>query len=145
MQIGAKVGAYEVIAKLGEGGMGAVYRARDARLGRDVALKLLPDTFSHDSDRIARFDREAHVLASLNHPNVATIYGLEQLDTHQIIVMELVDGETLEARLSRGALPVEEVRRVGRRSRMRSTRPTSEASFTAISSRRMSSSGRMGR
>jgi serine/threonine-protein kinase len=93
--------------------MGSVYRARDTRLGRDVALKVLPDTFSQDPDRIARFDREAHVLASLNHPNVATIYGLEPLDTHQIIVMELVEGETLEARLSRGALPVEEVRRVG--------------------------------
>ena len=113
MLLGAKVGAYHVIAKLGEGGMGAVYRARDARLGRDVALKVLPDTFSHDSDRIARFDREAHVLASLNHPNVATIYGLEQLETHQVIVMELVEGETLEARLSRGPLPVEDVRRAG--------------------------------
>jgi serine/threonine-protein kinase len=110
---GQTLGPYRIVGKLGEGGMGAVYRARDARLGRDVALKLLPDTFSDDPDRIARFDREAHVLASLNHPNVATIYGLEQFETHQIIVMELVEGETLEARLSRGPLQVEDVRRVG--------------------------------
>jgi serine/threonine-protein kinase len=86
---GQTLGPYRIVGKLGEGGMGAVYRARDARLGRDVALKLLPDTFSDDPDRIARFDREAHVLASLNHPNVATIYGLEQFETHQIIVMVL--------------------------------------------------------
>jgi serine/threonine-protein kinase len=113
LSLGTRVGSYQITTLLGEGGMGAVYRARDARLGRDVALKVLPDTFSHDSERIARFDREAHVLASLNHPNVATIYGLERLDTHQVIVMELVEGETLEARLSRGPLPVEDVRRAG--------------------------------
>lgn len=113
MQTGDELGPYRVTGKLGEGGMGAVYRARDTRLGRDVALKILPDSFSHDADRVARFAREAQILASLNHPNVATIYGLERFDTRQVIVMEMVDGETLEARLARGALGVEDVRRVG--------------------------------
>ena len=113
MQAGDTLGPYSVSGKLGEGGMGAVFRARDTRLGRDVALKLLPDSFSQDPDRVARFAREAQVLASLNHPNVATIYGLERLDQHQVIVMELVDGETLEARLARGPLSIEDTRRVG--------------------------------
>jgi serine/threonine-protein kinase len=113
MHPGDTVGPYRVSEKLGEGGMGAVFRARDTRLGRDVALKLLPDGFSLEPDRVARFAREAQVLASLNHPNVATIYGLEQLDRHQVIVMELVDGDTLEARLARGPLSVEDARRVG--------------------------------
>src|SRR5687767_59437 len=113
MQAGDALGPYRILGKLGEGGMGAVYRARDTRLGRDVALKLLPGTFSNDPDRVARFAREAHVLASLNHPNVATIYGLEPLAAHQVIVMELVEGETLDARLARGPLDAEDVRRVG--------------------------------
>ena len=74
---GARLGPYEVAAKIGEGGMGEVYRAHDTKLNRDVALKVLPDSFLHDADRLARFQREAHVLASLNHPNIAAIYGLE--------------------------------------------------------------------
>jgi len=111
--VGRTLGSYNIVGKLGEGGMGAVYRARDARPGRDVALKLLPDTFARDPDRVSRFVREAQVLASLNHPNVATIYGLEQLDTHEVIVMELVEGETLESRLARGPLAVDEVRSTG--------------------------------
>jgi serine/threonine protein kinase len=113
MQTGEVLGPYRVLGKLGEGGMGAVYRARDTRLGRDVALKLLAPTFANDPDRVARFAREAQVLASLNHPHVATIYGLEPLAAHQVIVMELVEGETLEARISRGPLDVEHVRRIG--------------------------------
>ena len=113
MQAGDTLGPYHVSGKLGEGGMGAVFRARDTRLGRDVALKLLPDSFSQEPDRVARFTREAQVLASLNHPNIATIYGLERLDHHQVIVMEVVDGETLEARLTRGPLSIEDTRRVG--------------------------------
>jgi eukaryotic-like serine/threonine-protein kinase len=113
MQTGDLLGPYLVLGKLGEGGMGAVYRARDTRLGRDVALKLLPETFANDPDRVARFAREAQVLAALNHPHVATIYGLEPLAAHQVIVMELVEGETLEARLARGPLDVEHVRRIG--------------------------------
>src|SRR3954463_15936511 len=85
------VAHYRVISKLGEGGMGAVYRATDTKLNRDVALKLLPDSFAADPDRLARFAREAQVLASLNHPNIAAIYGVEE----RALVMELVEGQTL--------------------------------------------------
>src|SRR5438132_2497341 len=87
---------YRITAKLGEGGMGAVYRATDTKLHRDVAIKVLPDTFAADPDRLARFTREAQVLASLNHPNIAAIYGVED----RAIVMELVDGYTLAGPLS---------------------------------------------
>src|ERR1700710_915194 len=90
---------YRITSKLGEGGMGAVYRATDTKLNRDVAIKVLPDSFSADPDRLARFTREAQVLASLNHPNIAAIYGVEE----RAIVMELVEGHTLT-----GPLPVEE-------------------------------------
>jgi serine/threonine-protein kinase len=93
---------------LGVGGMGAVYRARDTRLGRDVAIKTLLDSFTSDADRIARFEREAKVLASINHPNIASLYGVEELDGHLFLVMELVEGETLADRLRRGPLPVED-------------------------------------
>ena len=103
---GARIGIYEITAPIGEGGMGAVYRARDTRLGRDVALKVLPDSFSNDADRVARFTREAQVLASLDHPNIATIYGLEQAGTNQIIVIEIVEGATPEARLEHGPLAI---------------------------------------
>src|SRR5215472_10925819 len=89
---------YKILSRLGEGGMGAVYRATDTKLNRDVAIKILPDYFSNDPDRLARFQREAQVLASLNHPNIAAIYGVEE----RAIVMELVDGEALA-----GPLPVE--------------------------------------
>src|ERR1041385_5691758 len=89
------IGHYRVTAKLGEGGMGAVYRATDTRLGRDVAIKILPDAFAHDPDRMARFSREAQVLASLNHPNIAAVYGVEE----RALVMELVDGEELSGPL----------------------------------------------
>src|SRR4026208_542296 len=91
---------YRVIAKIGEGGMGAVYRATDTKLNRDVAIKVLPDTFAADPDRLARFTREAQVLASLNHPNIATIHGIEE----GAIVMELVEGPTLADRIAGGAL-----------------------------------------
>lgn len=93
--------------------MGAVYRARDTQLGRDVALKVLPDSFSNDPDRVARFTREAKVLASLDHPNIATIYGLERIGTNQVIVMEMVEGATLEARLAHGPLAIDEARHLG--------------------------------
>ena len=105
---GARLGPYEVLAKLGEGGMGEVYRARDAKLGRDVALKILPDGFAHDPDRLARFGREAQVLASLNHPNIAGIYGLEDSTDTKALVLEFVDGPTLADRIAQGPLPVEE-------------------------------------
>jgi eukaryotic-like serine/threonine-protein kinase len=105
---GTRVGAYEVLALLGSGGMGEVYRARDTRLQRDVALKVLPDAFTLDADRLARFKREAQLLASLNHQNIGAIYGLEQADGAQALVLELVEGPTLAERLQQGRLPVEE-------------------------------------
>src|ERR1700752_2085109 len=92
---GTRLGPYEVLAPLGAGGMGEVYRARDSRLHREVALKILPDSFALDPDRLARFQREAQVLASLNHTNIAHVYGLEQTDDRHAIVMELVEGRTL--------------------------------------------------
>jgi len=88
---GTRVGPYEITGTLGAGGMGEVYRARDTKLGRDVALKILPDQFAHDPDRLARFEREAVVLASLNHPNIGAIYGVEE----RALVLELAEGETL--------------------------------------------------
>jgi Tol biopolymer transport system component len=109
---GARFGAYEVVAKLGEGGMGEVYRARDPRLQRDIALKVLPDAVAGDAERLARFDREARALAALNHPNIATIHGLEESDGHRALVMELVPGETLAARTARGPMPAADVIRL---------------------------------
>ena len=106
--LGREFGHFSVIEKLGEGGMGAVYRARDTKLGRDVALKVLPDELSADQERLVRLRREAQVLAAVNHPNVASIYGVEEADGRLILVLELVDGEDLAQRLKRGALPVEE-------------------------------------
>jgi eukaryotic-like serine/threonine-protein kinase len=105
---GTRIGPYEIKSPLGEGGMGVVYRALDTELQREVALKLLPDHFSNDADRLARFQREAQVLASLNHPNIAQIYGLDGAGSSRCIVMELVDGETLQDRLKRGPIPVDE-------------------------------------
>ena len=89
---GARLGAYNVLSSIGAGGMGEVYRARDTRLERDVALKILPEAFVADAERLARFKREAHLLASLNHPNIAAIYGLEDAGSTPAIVMELVEG-----------------------------------------------------
>ena len=105
---GARLGAYEIVGALGAGGMGEVYRARDTKLGRDVALKLLPEAFARDSQRLGRFQREAQVLASLNHPHIAQIYGLEDSSGTSALVMELVEGATLAERLARGPLPVDE-------------------------------------
>src|SRR5437868_3101906 len=105
---GTRVGRYEVVGALGAGGMGEVYRARDARLNRQVALKILRPAVSGDPDRIARFSREAQVLAALNHPNIAHIIGLEDMDATTALVMELVDGENLAERIARGPLPLDE-------------------------------------
>jgi len=102
--IGTSIGAYRITAKLGAGGMGEVYRARDTKLDRDVAIKILPESFAHDAERVARFEREAKVLAALNHPNIAQIYGLEE----RALVMELVEGPTLAERIAQGALPLDE-------------------------------------
>src|SRR6266849_5607957 len=95
---------YKITGKLGEGGMGAVYRATDTKLNRDVAIKVLPDSFATDPDRLARFTREAQVLASLNHPNIAAIYGVEE----RALVLELVEGPTLAERIAHGPIPLEE-------------------------------------
>ena len=108
ISIGQRLGSLEVVSLLGRGGQGEVYRARDTHLQRDVALKMLPDVLASDPDRLARFQREAQILASLNHPNIAQIYGLEGAGTSRCIVMELVDGQTLQERLKRGPIPVEQ-------------------------------------
>ena len=105
---GTRLGVYEIVALLGEGGMGQVYRARDTKLDRDVAIKILPDAFAHDADRVARFTREAKTLASLNHPHIAAIYGLEESGGVTALVMELVEGDDLSQRIARGAMPLDE-------------------------------------
>ena len=110
--IGESLGHFRITAKLGEGGMGEVYRAQDTKLGRDVALKVLPEAVSGDAARMARFAREAHLLASLNHPNIAAIYGVEEAGQRRALVMELVEGDTLAERIARGPMQVEEVARV---------------------------------
>src|SRR4051812_27426063 len=105
---GASLGPFEIVAPLGAGGMGEVFRARDTRLDRDVAIKILPEAFAADGDRVARFQREAKVLASLNHPHIAAIYGLEEAGGVTALVMELVEGEDLSQRLLHGAFPLDE-------------------------------------
>jgi eukaryotic-like serine/threonine-protein kinase len=114
LAVGTRLGAYEIVSAIGAGGMGEVYRARDTKLGREVAVKVLPDHFARDPHRLARFEREARALASLNHPGAAAIYGLEQAGEIHFIVMELVPGRTLEERLAGGALPLSEALRLGR-------------------------------
>jgi serine/threonine-protein kinase len=106
--VGTRLGLYEVLSPLGSGGMGEVYRAKDTKLGRDVALKMLPASFTNDPERVARFRREAQVLALLNHPHIGQIYGLEEADGIQFLVLELVDGESLDKRMARGRIPVDE-------------------------------------
>ena len=114
MVVGQEFGPYRVLEILGEGGMGQVYRATDTKLKRQVALKTLPPSFAADHDRLARFQREAEVLASLNHPNIAGIYGLEESGGVTALVMELVAGEDLSQRLARGAIPVTEALPIAR-------------------------------
>jgi len=109
VEAGTRLGQYEILSSLGAGGMGEVYRARDTMLGREVAIKVLPQGFSEDPERMARFEREAKVLASLNHNNIATLHGYESKSGFQFLVMELVGGETLSDRIKRGAIPVDEV------------------------------------
>jgi serine/threonine-protein kinase len=111
---GQTLGHYRVLERLGAGGMGEVYRAADLKLGRDIAIKLLPDAFAHDPERLARFEREAHLLAALNHPNIAAIHGLEEAHGLRFLVLELVPGETLGQQLARGPLPADEAVRVMR-------------------------------
>ena len=114
LETGARIGTYEVVALIGTGGMGEVYRALDTRLSRSVALKILPDAFAADSDRLARFTREAQVLASLNHSNIGGIYGLEDEGAVHALVLELIEGPTLADRIAQGALPVDEALAIAR-------------------------------
>jgi len=114
LESGSRVGPYEVIERLGAGGMGEVYRARDSRLNREVALKILPAAFAGDVDRMARFEREAQVLASLNHPHISALHGLEESGPVRALVMELVEGPTLADKIETGAMPVEDVVAIGR-------------------------------
>src|SRR5271170_6269899 len=111
---GTRLGPYEILVAIGAGGMGEVYRARDTKLGRDVALKVLPEAFARDAERMARFQREAKVLASLNHPNIASIYGLEDSGATHALVMELVEGPTLADRIRSGPIPIDEALRIAK-------------------------------
>jgi Tol biopolymer transport system component len=112
LTIGTQLGSHEITALLGKGGMGEVYRARDLKLKREVAIKILPEEFSRDADRVIRFQREAEALASLNHPNIAAIYDLQESGNSRFFVLELVEGETLADRIANGAIPVEETLKI---------------------------------
>jgi len=110
---GTKLGSYEITGAIGAGGIGEVYQAHDTKLARDVAIKVLPEAFAHDPERLSRFQREAKMLASLNHPNIATVYGFEHSNSTHYLVMELVSGETLADRIKReGAFPIEEALKI---------------------------------
>src|SRR5215472_11958910 len=111
---GARLGPYEILSVLGAGGMGEVYRARDRKHGRDVALKVLPDSFAREPERLARFEREAHLLAALNHPSIAHVYGFEDSTGTPALVMELVDGETLVDRLVHGPIALDDALPIAR-------------------------------
>ena len=147
VDIGDRFGHYDVIALLGEGGMGRVYRATDTKLRRDVALKILPEAFVDDRDRLVRFEREAHVLASLNHPNIAAIYGLEEgrADAgprEHALVLELVEGRTLAERIAQGPIPLDEALPIASRLPRHWRQPTTPVSSTETSSPPTSSSDR---
>jgi hypothetical protein len=114
LSAGDRIGSYQIVALVGVGAMGEVYQAIDTRLNRDVALKVLPAPFSLDADRVARFEREARLLAALNHPNIAAIYGFEESDERQALVLELIQGPTLGERLGRGAIPIDEALAIAR-------------------------------
>src|SRR5215831_7705917 len=108
LTIGAQLGPYEIVALLGKGGMGEVYRARDLKLKREVAIKILPEEFSRDAGRVSRFQREAEALAALNHQNIGTIYDIQQIGETRFLILELVEGQTLQEKLRQGPIPVEE-------------------------------------
>ena len=126
-----RLGPYEIVSSIGAGGMGEVYCAHDTKLGRDVAIKVLPDAFANDAERMARFEREAQVLASLNHPNIATIHGLEESNNIHGLVMELVEGPTLAERIVNGAIPLEEALTIAKQI-AEGLEYAHEESFTAI-------------
>jgi serine/threonine protein kinase len=114
LSAGQRVGVYEVVGPIGAGGMGEVYRARDTRLGRDIALKILPAMFAADPERLARFEREAQLLAALNHPHIAGIHGFEESGELRALVMELIDGETLAERIAGQPIPLDEALAIAR-------------------------------
>ena len=114
LSAGRRLGSYEITSAIGAGGMGEVYRARDTKLNRAVALKILPEAFTRDPDRLARFTREAQVLASLNHPHIGAIYGFEDSSETRALVLELVEGDTLADRIARGAIPLDEALPIAR-------------------------------
>src|SRR5262245_9186305 len=114
LSIGTRLGPYEILSAIGAGGMGDVFRARDTKLKRDVAIKVLPSKFAQDRDRLARAQREAEVLAALNHPHIAQIYGQEDINGTPCLVLELVQGETIAERLQRGPIPIDEALEIGR-------------------------------
>ena len=111
---GTELGTHKILALIGVGGMGEVYQAHDSKLGREVAIKVLPEQFARDPERLARFQREAKMLAALNHPNIAAIYGLEQSGNTHYLVMELVPGQTLAERIRGGAIPIDEALPIAR-------------------------------
>ena len=135
---GTRLGQHKILSALGVGGMGSVYRTRDTKLNRDVAIKVLLPALANDSERLARFSREAQVLTSLNHPNIAAIYGLEEGPAGQAqtptraLVMELVEGPTLADRIAKGAIPVDDALPIAKQIAEASKRPTSRESFIAI-------------
>ncbi len=110
--VGQTISHYKVLEKIGQGGMGEVYRATDTKLNRDVALKILPEQFASDSQRMARFQREAEVLASLDHPNIGQIYGIEEAGQTKALVLQLIEGPTLAERIAQGPIPVEETLKI---------------------------------
>jgi serine/threonine protein kinase len=112
--IGTHLGSHEITALHGEGGMGEVYRERETKLKREVGIKILPEEFSREADRVGRFQREAKVLASLNHPNIAGIYDLQEANGYPDLVLELVEGKTLAGRIARGAIPVEDALKIAK-------------------------------
>jgi serine/threonine protein kinase/Tol biopolymer transport system component len=114
LKSGSRIGGYEILTRIGAGGMGVVYSARDTLLGRTVAIKVLPNAFLNDPERLARFQREARVLASLNHPNISTVHGLEQSGSMRALVMEMVDGPTLADRIRHGPIPIDEALRIAK-------------------------------
>ena len=112
--LGMRLGSYEILSALGAGGMGEVYRARDTKLDRDVAIKVLPELFVSDAERVARFQREAKTLAALNHPHIGAIYGLEETDGVRALVLELVEGPTLADRIAQGPIPLDDALPIAR-------------------------------
>src|SRR5207253_1531606 len=114
LRVGTQLGSLEITGLLGRGGMGEVYRARDLKLKREVAIKILPEEFSRDADRVSRFQREAQVLAALNHPNIASIHSFEEADGLRFLVLELVEGETLAEKVKRGPISIQEVLKIGK-------------------------------